>query len=58
MKEGKFLFLKKIIRYFLYISNVIRFPGFPSENPLFPLHSAHQPTHSHFLALAFAYTGA
>jgi hypothetical protein len=48
------------IRYFLiYISNVIPFTGFPSENPLsLPPPSAHQPTHSPFLALAFPYTGA
>jgi hypothetical protein len=47
------------IRYFLYISNVIPFPSFPSENPLSsPAPPAHQSTHSHFLALAFPYTGA
>jgi hypothetical protein len=45
--------------YFIYISNVILFPGFLSKNP-YPLPStpAHQPTDSHFLALAFPYTGA
>jgi hypothetical protein len=44
--------------FFIYISNVIPFPGLPSENPLLsPLPLAHQPTHSHFLALAFPYTG-
>jgi hypothetical protein len=43
----------------IYISNIIPFPGFPSESP-HPLspHPAHQSTHSHFLALAFPYTGA
>jgi hypothetical protein len=48
--------------FFIYISNVIHFPGFPSENPLtlypLPLPPAHQPTHFRFLALAFPYTGA
>jgi hypothetical protein len=30
--------------FFTYISNVIPFPGFPSENPYpLPLHTAHQP---------------
>jgi hypothetical protein len=44
--------------FFIYISNVIPFPGFLSENPLSPPHpSAHQPTHSCFLVLAFSYTG-
>jgi hypothetical protein len=42
---------------FIYISNVIPFPGFPSENLISPP-CAHQPTHSHFLALAFPYSGA
>jgi hypothetical protein len=45
--------------FFIYIINVIPFPGFPSENPLSPLPShCSQPTHSCFLALAFPYTGA
>jgi hypothetical protein len=47
--------------FFIYISNVIPFPGFPSKNHFpypFPLTPAHQPTHSCFLALAFPYTGA
>ena len=45
--------------FFIYISNVIPFTSFPSENPLSLLpSSAHQPTHSCFLALAFPYTGA
>jgi hypothetical protein len=45
--------------YFIYISNVVPFPAFPSENP-HPLPSppVHQPTHTCFLALAFPYTGA
>ena len=48
------------IRYFfIYIANVIPFPGFPSESPLsLPPLSAHQPTYPHFLALAVLYTGA
>jgi hypothetical protein len=38
------------------ISNVVPFPGFSSENSLFPLPTpAHQPTHS--CSLAFPYTG-
>ena len=46
--------------FFACISNVIPFPGFPSENPLsnlLPPH-AHQPTHSCFPAQAFHSTGA
>jgi hypothetical protein len=44
--------------FFIYISNVIPFPGFPTENPLpLPPFPAHQPTHSCFLALAFPCTG-
>jgi hypothetical protein len=30
---------------FIYISNVITFPGFPSENPLSPSSSPCAPTH-------------
>ena len=52
-----FIFLLDI--FFIYISNVIPFPGFPSENPLFHASaSAHQPTHSSFPVLAFPYTRA
>ena len=41
----------------LYISNIILFTGFPSENPLYhPPPPTHQPTHSPFLVLAFPYT--
>jgi hypothetical protein len=44
--------------FFIYISNVIPFPGFPSKNPLsLPPPPAHQPTHSCFLALEFPYMG-
>jgi hypothetical protein len=44
--------------FFIYISNVIPFPDFPSEIPLSPPPpSAHQPIHSHFLALGFPYNG-
>ena len=44
-----FAFLKKKLDiFFIYISNVIPFPSFPSENPLSsPPPSALQPTHSH-----------
>jgi hypothetical protein len=31
--------------FFLYISNVISFPGFPSKNPLSPPSSPYSPTH-------------
>jgi hypothetical protein len=49
----------KLDVFFIYISNVIPFSNFLSENPLYPpLAPASQPTHSHFLALAFPYTGA
>jgi hypothetical protein len=41
---------KKLDIFFIYILNVIPFPGFPSENPLPP---DSQPTHSRFLTLAF-----
>jgi hypothetical protein len=45
--------------FFIYISNVIPFPGFPSDNLLSPPPPpAQQPTHSCFLALVFPYTGA
>jgi hypothetical protein len=49
--------LKKLYIFFIYISNVIPFPGFPSENPLSP-QPAHQHTHSHLSTLTFPYTGA
>jgi hypothetical protein len=53
---SSFLFLLDI--FSLYISNVISFPGFPSENLLSPsLSPVHQPTHSYFLTLAFFYNG-
>jgi hypothetical protein len=55
--------LSFLIGFFkIYISNVIPFPGFPSEKHPPPIPSrpppAHQPTHSCFLALAFYHTGA
>jgi hypothetical protein len=37
------LFLLDI--FFIYISNVIPFPSFPSENPLSPFPSPYSPTH-------------
>jgi hypothetical protein len=48
------------IRYFfIYISNVVPFPSFPSENPLSPPPSPCSPIHPLLLlALAFPYTGA
>ena len=55
--SDSFLLLLDI--FFIYISNVIPFPSFPSENPLSsPSPPAPQPTYSYFLALAFPYTGA
>jgi hypothetical protein len=45
--------------FFIYISNVIPFLSFLSENPLsFLPPPAPQPIDSSFLALAFPYTGA
>ena len=45
--------------FFIYISNVILFPHFPSKNTISPPPPhAHKPTHCCFLALAFHYTGA
>jgi F0F1-type ATP synthase membrane subunit a len=56
-KDTTALFLLDI--FFIYISNVIPFPSFPSKNPLSsPLSPTHKPTHSCFLALAFPYTEA
>jgi hypothetical protein len=53
----KLLFLLDI--FFIYISNVICIPGFPSENPLYPPTSPCSPTYTlPFLALAFPYTAA
>jgi hypothetical protein len=45
-------FFNFVLDIFIYISNVIPFPSFPSENPLSP------PPSPCFLALAFPYTGA
>jgi hypothetical protein len=39
----KFIFLLDI--FFIYISNVIPFPGFPFKNPLSLPHSPCSPTH-------------
>jgi hypothetical protein len=45
--------------FFTCISNVIPFPGFPSENPYTtPPPPAYQPTQSSFPVIAFPYTGA
>jgi hypothetical protein len=50
--------------FFIYLSNVIPFPGFPSETPyaMLPLPASmrvllHLPTQSCLSALAFPYTG-
>jgi hypothetical protein len=57
-----FLFILDI--FFIYISNVFSFPGFPSENPLsyYPVPFYYEgftyiPYHSSFPVLAFPYTG-
>jgi hypothetical protein len=51
-------FLKSDI-FYIYISNAIPFPGFPSENPLSPPLSPCSPTHPLPLSgPAFPYTGA
>jgi hypothetical protein len=44
--------------FFIYISNIIPFPSFPSENPLSPPRSPCSPTHPlPFPVLAFPYAG-
>jgi hypothetical protein len=44
--------------FFIYISNIIHFSSFSSENPLSPPpHTAPYPTPSSFLTLAFPYNG-
>jgi hypothetical protein len=66
LTQSRFLFLFLLLDiFFIYISNVIPFPGFPSRNSLSPpLPSAsvrvllYLPTHSHLPALAFPYTRA
>jgi hypothetical protein len=42
--------------FFIYISNIISFPVFPSKN-LLAHPPAQQPTYSRFTVLAFPYTG-
>jgi hypothetical protein len=51
--------------FFIYISNVIPFPGFPSKNPYFTLPSLasmkmcpNTPTYSLLPTIEFLYTGA
>jgi hypothetical protein len=60
-----FIFYILLIIFFIYISNVIPFPCFPSGNPLSPpplLASMkvlpHPPTHFCLPTLAFCYSGA
>jgi hypothetical protein len=44
--------------FFIYISNVIPFPSFPSENPLYHPPTLCSPTHPlPLLVQAFPYTG-
>jgi hypothetical protein len=51
-------FLKFLLDiFFIYISNVIPFSGFPTKSPLSHTSSPCSPTHP-LLALAFPYTGA
>jgi hypothetical protein len=59
------LFFLLLDIFFIYISNVIPFPGFPSRNPLSHTLSpasvrvfSHPPTYSYLPTLAFPYTGA
>jgi hypothetical protein len=33
LAQGFFFFVSLLDIYFIYISNVVHFPGFPSENP-------------------------
>jgi hypothetical protein len=54
-----FTLFSKLDIFFIYISNAVPFPSFPSENPLSSPHApAPQPTYSCFLALEFPYIGA
>jgi hypothetical protein len=53
-KDDIFYFLLDI--FFIYILNVIPFPGFPSQKNL-SLPPTYQLTHSQFLVLAFPYIG-
>jgi hypothetical protein len=66
-KYPHFLFILKVFLlhiFFIYISNVIPFPGTPEVTypilppPAFMRVFPHPPTHSHLPALAFPYTGA
>jgi hypothetical protein len=55
--EILFILLFLLDIFFIYISNVIPFPSYPSKHPLSsPPPPAPQPTHSHFLAQVFPYT--
>jgi hypothetical protein len=40
-----FLLFFLLDNFFIYISNVIPFPSFPSENPVSPPFSSYSPTH-------------
>jgi hypothetical protein len=63
--QNDFLFRFFLIGYFIYISNVMPFPGFSSANslshPLSPCYydgaRPHPPTHSCLTVLTFLYTG-
>ena len=59
LRLGFFFF--NIYIFFIYISSVIPFPGFPFKklsSYSLPPPSTHQPTHFSFLTLAFPHTGA
>jgi hypothetical protein len=61
LDDGLFVSFLLVI-LFIYNSNVIPLPSFPSENPLPPPHCFYEdappPTHSRLIALAFPYTRA
>jgi hypothetical protein len=55
----KWVYLFLLAIYFIYILNVVPFPGFPSKNSLCFLSPPCSPTtHTNFLALAIPYTEA
>jgi hypothetical protein len=65
ISEDFFLFFFKLDILFIYISNVIPFPGFSSEDslsysttPCFYESAPHPTNHSYFTALPFLYNGA
>jgi hypothetical protein len=60
--QSPIFFLSFTVYLFIYISNFLPFPGFPSGTPVSPPPASmrvlpNPPTHSHFWALVFPYTG-